>query len=305
MPNILNHNDPRRPRGNNKKKPEQSQTVIIPQITPEMLAQNRKAAQPAPKAAPQPAASQIDQEKTQIIPDVPKAAPPPAPKPAERPARRSRAQAEQELYQTIHDDHLWLNNPVMTRGLGLAPLVVAATDADNALMLCVAAALLLTLTRVLAVAVCHLTGNRFRSVVYVYSAAVLYIPAYFLMSQWFGASLAVLGIYLPLLVVEPAIVKRREAPELESIGEAFRRGINNTLGLCIALMLIGCLRELLGAGTLFGNDVLHYALLPLASQPAGGFLLLGVVCAAWTGIGGAYVHYKLEEVRHLYADRKR
>ena len=41
----------------------------------------------------------------------------------------TRAQAEAELYQNIHDDHLWLNNPVMVRGLGLAPIVAMASDA--------------------------------------------------------------------------------------------------------------------------------------------------------------------------------
>ena len=113
-----------------------------------------------------------------------------------------------------------------------------------------------------------------------------------------------LGIYLPLLVTDPVVIKRMEAPELETVQEAWWRGLNNAAGQALALLLIGTLRELLGAGTVFGISVLANAPLPLAGQAAGGFMLVGLLAAVWTAVGGAYVHYKREEVRHLYADRK-
>lgn len=47
-------------------------------------------------------------------------------------------------------DRVFLNNPVIMQGMGLAPLVVAATTAQNALMLSVAVILLLTPVRVIA-----------------------------------------------------------------------------------------------------------------------------------------------------------
>lgn len=287
-----------------KNQPEHSQTVIIPQLSPEVLERARRA------AAEGKTAQQVEQEavaaaaeqaaKTQTPEaEIPHAAPKPS-----RPARKTRAEAEAELAQNIHDDHLWLNNPVMVRGLGLAPIVAMASDGDRALMLCVLSILLLTTTRVLAVAICHLTGNRFRPVVYAYSAAIMYIPVYIIMYYIFGTDLSIMGIYLPMMVVEPVIVKRMEATELETIGEAFRKGINNTIGLCVAILLVGALRELLAYGSVFGKPLLSVGLLPLAAQPAGGFLLLGLLAAGWTAIGGAYVHYKQEEVRHLYVDRK-
>lgn len=291
--------------GRRKNQPEHSQTVIIPQLSPEVLERTRRAA--AEGKTPQ----QIDEEAAAAARQAAQAQsaaeqavePKPQPKPQAK-ARKTRAEAEAELAQSIHDDHLWLNNPVMVRGLGLAPIVAMASDGDRALMLCVLSILLLTATRMLAVAVCHITGNRFRPVVYAYSAAILYIPAYIIMYNIFGTNLSIMGIYLPMMVVEPVIVKRMEAAELETIGEAFRKGINNTIGLCIAILLVGTLRELLAYGTVFEKPLLSVELLPLAAQPAGGFLLLGLLAAGWTAVGGAYVHYKQEEVRHLYADRK-
>ena len=46
-------------------------------------------------------------------------------------------------------------------------------------------------------------SNRFRGVVYSYAAAIVYIPAYIILYNLFGADLSLLGIYLPMLVVEP------------------------------------------------------------------------------------------------------
>lgn len=217
---------------------------------------------------------------------------------------RSRGEAENQLNEKIRSDHVWLSNPVMVRGLGLAPVVGAALDGERAVILCIASLLLITLTRVLAVAVCHLSGNRFRPIIYCYAAALLYIPVYVLLYELFGSNLSMLGIYLPILVVEPAIVKRMEFTELEPLRDAWRHGFNNSIGMCVALLIVGCLREFLATGAVFGHTVLRAALLPLAAQPAGGFVLVGVIAAVWCAVANAYTDYKREEVRRLYANRK-
>lgn len=231
----------------------------------------------------------------------------PAPKQTPRPAARAPRtykQAEADLNEKIRRDHIWLSNPVMVRGLGLAPVIGAALDGKRALMLCVACLILVALTRPLAVAICHLTQNRWRPVIYCYTAAVLYIPTYILLYRMFGADLSVLGIYLPILTVDPAIVKRMEFTELESVSMAFRHGYNNALGMCAALLLVGCLREFLATGAVFGHIVIHRALLPMAALPAGGFVLLGVLAAGWLAAVNLYNDFKHEEVRRLYANRK-
>ena len=219
-------------------------------------------------------------------------------------ARQAEAQAEAALNERIRADHIWLSNPVLVRGLGMAPVIGAALDGRRALMLCIASLILVTFTRVLAVAICHLTKNRFRPVVYCYSAALLYIPTYVLLYALFGSDLTLLGIYLPIMVVEPAIVKRMEFSDLEPVRDAFRHGFNNALGMCVVLLIVGCLRELLATGAVFGNVILHNALLPLAALPAGGFVIVGILAAIWCAAANLYTDYKHEEVRRLYADRK-
>ena len=278
------------------RKTADTRTVQVPTVTPEQVAARQAAAQPAPPPVQQTARHTAPQPK------------PATPAPAKKPEgghRRTLAEAQSELDAHVTHEHIGLNNPVMVRGLGLAAVVAAATDGDNALMLSVAVLMLLTFTRVLAVAVCHLTGNRFRPVIYCYAAALCYIPTYLVAYNLFGNDLSVLGIYLPLLVVDPAVLKRMEFDELESVGHAFRLGINNSLGVCLATMLVGCLRELLAAGTLFDRKILARALLPVAGQVSGGFLIVGLLAAVWLAVRGMYVEYKKEEVNRLYGKRKR
>ena len=143
--------------------------------------------------------------------------------------------------------------------------------------------------------------------VYAYSAAIVYVPAYLILYQLFGTDLTLLGIYLPMMVVEPVIIKRMEATELETIGEAFRRGINNTIGVCVwQSCWLECCGNCSVSAPCFDHTVLAFAPLPLVSQPAGGFLLLGILAALWTACRRRLCPLQtLRRLRHLYADRKR
>ena len=54
-----------------------------------------------------------------------------------------------------------------------------------------------------------------------------------------------------------------------------------TVGYALLLLVIGMVREWLSLGTVFGAPVGRWALLPLAKMPAGGFIVLGILCAIW------------------------
>ena len=133
----------------------------------------------------------------------------------------------------------------------------------------------------LAVAVCHLTKNRFRPVIYCYSAALLYIPTYVLLYRLFGTDLSLLGIYLPILVVEPAIVKRMEFSELEPVKEALRHGFNNALGMCIVLLIVGMFLE--GGAALI---ILAPLMVPIVKAAGIDLVHFGIVCNVNIMIGG-------------------
>ena len=197
-------------------------------------------------------------------------------------------------------DRIFLNNPVIMQGMGLAPLMVAATTGRSALILSVAVLLLLTPTRMLAAVLARPVPYRFRAIVYCGVAAALYAGVYLLMRNWFNVeqTLAV-GMYLPLLTVEPLIIKRYERPRKEPVLVALQKGLYITAGYILILLLLGCARELLAVGTVFGRAVCQVHLLPVASLPAGGFLLLGVLCAIWRGAVRAYKDYVKKEANRI------
>ena len=214
----------------------------------------------------------------------------------------------------FHHDRVFLNNPVVMQGMGLAPLVVLATSGQNALMLAVAVALLLTPSRVLACLLSRLFPLRDeqpapeelekkllpRALVYSGSAAVVYLAAYPILNAVFGTGLLSLGIYLPLLTVEPLLTYRFGRVQ-ETVHKAVSKGIRITVGYALLLVLLGCVREWLSAGTVFGAAVGSRALLPMASMPAGGFIVLGVLCAVWRALAKKRREYLEKEARSLVA----
>ena len=118
-----------------------------------------------------------------------------------------------------HHDRIFLNNPVIMQGMGLAPLVVLATSGRNALMLAAAVALLLTPSRVVSYFLSklvplqeHASEEELRAkllprgLIYSGTAAVVYMAVYPLLDRLFGVELLTLGIYLPLITTNCCVL---------------------------------------------------------------------------------------------------
>lgn len=180
------------------------------------------------------------------------------------------------------NDRIFLNNPVVMSGLGLAPLVVAATNGHNAVILSAAVLLMLTPTRILGSIVSRWLP--FRALAYCLSAAVVYMGTYALLRDWFDVHIVTLGIYLPLLVVEPIIIKRYERNTPEKWTTAFRKGLLTTAGYVLVILITGILREFLAVGSVFGYQLTNTPILPLANLASGGFIIVALLCAFWRGM---------------------
>ena len=208
-----------------------------------------------------------------------------------------------------HHDRVFLNNPVVMQGMGLAPLVVVATTGQNSLMLAAAVALLLVPSRVLACLLSRLVPLYDedpapetlqkkllpRALVYGFSTAVVYLAVYPILNMLFGTGLLSLGIYLPMLTVEPLLTYRFGRVQ-ETVRKAVSKGLRITVGYALLLVLLGCIREWLAAGTLFGVAVSR-PVLPMAGMPAGGFIVLGILCAIWRAAAAKRKEYLKKEAR--------
>lgn len=106
-----------------------------------------------------------------------------------------------------------------------------------------------------------------------------------------------LGIYLPLIVVNCIILGRAEAfANKNGVFLSALDGLSMGLGYTLAMMSISFIRELLGAGTLFGIQIIPASIPPimLFALPAGGFLVLGILMAVCNRIAEHYGQPKAE-----------
>ncbi len=198
---------------------------------------------------------------------------------------------------TVRKRKITLSNPVFIKGLALAPLAVAASSVKNSLILSLAVILLLTPTRVITSLITRRMSVPLKTFFYPLVSALVFGVAYYLMYMMLGTAAFSLGVYLPVLVVDPLIVKNFEKTRKESFKYSIINGLRNTAGFVVACMLTGTVRELLAKGTVLGIQVLKVKLLPMAANSFGGFMIIGLICALWNMWVNIY-HDKLErEVR--------
>ena len=82
------------------------------------------------------------------------------------------------------------------------------------------------------------------------------------------------------------------------------KGLRITVGYALILFIVGCLREWLALGSVFGIQ-LSRSVLPMASMPAGGFIVLGVVSAVWRALARKHKEYLKTEARGTLAAHPR
>lgn len=92
-----------------------------------------------------------------------------------------------------------------------------------------------------------------------------------------------LGVYLPLIVVNCIILGRAEAfASKNKVIDSALDGLGMGAGYTVAMLSIGFIRELLGFGSLFGLQIIpeEYTI-ALFTSPSGGFLVVGFLMAIW------------------------
>lgn len=173
-------------------------------------------------------------------------------------------------------------NPTFVLFLGMCPTLATTTSAINGLSMGVATMAVLICTNFVISLIKNLTPDMVRIPVFIVVIATFVTILQMLMSAYAPDSInKALGIYIPLIVVNCIILGRAESfackhTPVESIFD----GAGIGLGFTCSLTLLGCVRELIGAGSVFG---LH--LLPETSNvlmfilPPGAFLTLGYLAA--------------------------
>jgi len=198
-------------------------------------------------------------------------------------------------YRKIIVDGLWNNNAGLVQLLGLCPLLAVTGSAINGLGLGLATTLTLVTTNTTVSLSRKLIRPEVRIPVFVLLIASVVTVIDLGMNAWFHGLHKVLGIFIPLIVVNCNIIGRAEAfASKHSVDRAFLDGLAIGLGFTLVLVTLGGLRELVGHGTLFAQAQLmfgeagrmlsltvieNYRGFLLAILPPGAFMGLGLLIA--------------------------
>ena len=198
-------------------------------------------------------------------------------------------------YRSIFTEGLWGNNVAFVQLLALCPLMAVTTTATNGLGMGLATTGVLLTSNVVIAGCRNFITPEVRIPVFVLLIASLVTLADMAINAWLHELYKVLGLFIPLIVVNCSVLGRAEAfaskqPVLASAVDGLAMG----LGYTLALMIMGGCREILGSATLFahaslllgdGFAFLETTLIPqykgflLMLLPPGGFLVLGFLLA--------------------------
>lgn len=169
---------------------------------------------------------------------------------------------------------LWRDNPGLVQLLGLCPLLAITTTFVNGLGLGIATLMVLTLSNGLVSATRRWIIPEIRIPIYVLIIASLVTCIELIFKAWFPALDRSLGIFIPLIVTNCAIVARAELfASRNPVGISIIDGIGMGVGFAALLMALGAFRELLTHGGLL-----------LAILPPGAFFSLALAVAAKNSI---------------------
>ncbi|WP_172116535.1 electron transport complex subunit E [Halomonas hibernica] len=169
-------------------------------------------------------------------------------------------------WQALTRDGLWSNNPALVQLLGLCPLLAVSTTVVNSLGLAIATLFVMVGASTAVSLVRHQVPNAVRLPAFVMIIAAFVTCAELLMAAYAYPLYQLLGIFIPLIVTNCAILGRADAfASRQPVGLAALDGLMMGVGFGSVLVLLGGLRELLGQGTLFSDMA----------------LLLGPIAANW------------------------
>lgn len=172
-------------------------------------------------------------------------------------------------------------NPTFVLMLGMCPTLATTTSAINGLGMGLSTAAVLMFSNMLIGALRKIIPDRVRIPAFIVIVASLVTIVQFLLQAYVSSIYNALGIYIPLIVVNCIILGRAEAyASKHTAVSSFFDGLGMGLGFTCALTCIGFVRELIGAGSVFGHQIIpedyHISIFVLAP---GAFFILSMLTA--------------------------
>jgi electron transport complex protein RnfE len=175
---------------------------------------------------------------------------------------------------------LWKEVPPFRLVLGLCPVLAVTTAASNGLGMGLATTFVLVCSNLIVSLLRNVIPKKVRIAAFIVVIASFVVIVELTMQAYFYPLYNVLGIFIPLIVVNCIILGRAEAfASKNPVYLALADGLGMGIGFTISLTFLGGVREILGNGTFFGMAVMGEAFAPfeVMVKPPGAFLCLGLI----------------------------
>jgi len=194
-------------------------------------------------------------------------------------------------YRQIISEGFWGNNVVLAQNIALCPLLAVTSTATNGLGMGIATTAVLIASNALISLIRSFIPNEVRIPAFIVVIATTVTLVDMSMNAYLHELYKVLGLFIPLIVVNCAVLARAESfASKNSVLPSMVDGLFMGIGFTVALVALGGMREIIGSGTLFSGASLllgqnfsflemtiipHYKGVLLMILPPGGFVAMG------------------------------
>lgn len=189
--------------------------------------------------------------------------------------------------KAVFAEPLNLNNPIISQVLGICSALAVTSQLEPAIVMGLSVTVITAFSNVIISLIRKTIPNRIRIIVQlVVVAALVTIVSMILKAFAYDVSVQ-LSVYVGLIITNCILMGRLEAFAMQnSPWESFLDGIGNGLGYAWILVVVGFIRELLGAGTILGIQIVPQSFYDLGymnngmmTMPAMALIMLG--CVIW------------------------
>lgn len=172
---------------------------------------------------------------------------------------------------------LWRENPVFVQALGMCPVLAVSNTALNALAMGLATLFVLVMSNAVVSLLRRFIPKQVRIATYILVIATFVTIVDYAIQAISLELYRALGAFISLIVVNCLILGRAESfASKNGMGRSILDGLGMGIGFTVALLALGAVREIFGAGSLFGVQLFHDAFQPWVMMilPSGGFFTL-------------------------------
>lgn len=188
--------------------------------------------------------------------------------------------AEKKTFWSALLNGILFENPTFVLMVGMCPTLAVTTAASNAIGMGLSTTVVLVCSNLFISLLRNLISEKIRIPAFIIVIASFVTIVEMTLKAYLPELSATLGLYIPLIVVNCIIFARAESFAFKNGPVlALGDGLGMGLGFTAAITVLASVREIFGAGTFFGMEIMGdgYHPMSILTAPSGGFLTLGVL----------------------------